>query len=256
MPSILSARQERLLACLIEQLTAVAGATVTYETEWLGYLPFGQYHSLNVTGGDVLRDLPDDWERDDLLALEREGLLVRVDEWHDPNAPDDLRLIFRLDDGRVAAWLQPDPDVSHGPPASAGESSGLIVGPLHVCLPDEWRLRCRERSQQSMHGPPGSTASEEKCIWETGDGREFWLFHWIPMAPRPGGPMQAAREWNATVAGLPTTIIETRVFMGQTRRAMVAHLRLASPASQVLIIGEGMEHPEFAKLLDCIRRVS
>jgi len=45
------------------------------------------------------------------------------------------------------------------------------------------------------------------------------------MAPYPGGPMQAAREWPAIVAGQATTIIETRVFMGQLQRVMVAHLQ-------------------------------
>jgi hypothetical protein len=261
-PTPLSERQQQLLECLVDHLVHGSEEAVTYHSEWLGVLPFGQYHWLKTSRGEDVRNLPDDWERDDLLALEGQGLIVRSEEWHDPHEPDDVRIVFLLDRRRIVDFMQARLDAQAGP---AGDSSmedsthaaaatpGVIIGRLDVRMPDAFRLRHRGQSDQAMPGPPGSMASEDRCIWETGDGREFRVLYWVPMAPRPGGPMQSARDWEAIVAGQRTTIIETRVFMGQTRRAMIAHLRFASPAAQVLIIGENMEQPEFAELLAGIR---
>jgi len=253
----LSVRQQELLACLVERLGDATETTFDYWSEWLGVLPFGQYHALRGPDGIALAGLPDGWERDDVLALERLGLVVRLGETRDADAPDDVRIVFRFDRVRVVEWVtaclgaDPQPQavgvVQPLPPLDPHDEN-VRIGPLDARLPAPYRLRHRERSDQAMPGPPGAAAIEEKGIWDTGDGREFWLFHWSPMAPRPGGPMAVAREWPAVVAGQRTTIIETSVFMGQSRRAMVAHLRWSEPAAQGLLIGEGMDHEEFARL--------
>jgi hypothetical protein len=60
-----------------------------YCTEFLGYLPFGFYHWVEVDGQDISGTFPTewclDWGRQDLEALERVGLLRRMNEWQHPS---------------------------------------------------------------------------------------------------------------------------------------------------------------------------
>jgi hypothetical protein len=60
------------------------GQRVVYRTEYLGYLPFGQYHSVTVAGEDVSLACPDGWEWRDLEALADAGVLTRVSYWVNP----------------------------------------------------------------------------------------------------------------------------------------------------------------------------
>jgi hypothetical protein len=55
----------------------------------LGYLPFGWYHWITVSGKDIdSSDLPSEFSRGDLDALEAAGLISRVDQWTNPE--DDM----------------------------------------------------------------------------------------------------------------------------------------------------------------------
>jgi hypothetical protein len=79
--------------------TAVAGSErreVVYQTEWLGYLPYGAYQWIEAEERDVTSGMPPDWELGDLLALEREGFLERLEEWRDPEDPQTLRRTYRV----------------------------------------------------------------------------------------------------------------------------------------------------------------
>lgn len=89
----LTAVQTEVLRLLDEALDAGgAGARIRYRTEWLGYLPYGQYHWVDVDGAGELR-LPDGWAMDDLLALERAGHLRRVSETREP-ASDMVEIVY------------------------------------------------------------------------------------------------------------------------------------------------------------------
>ena len=85
-------RQERIR----RHVAALGAAELTYVTEWLGYLPYGVYHWLEVDGRDVTDGMPDGWQLADLVHLEREGLLERIDEARDPKDEHSLRIRFRV----------------------------------------------------------------------------------------------------------------------------------------------------------------
>ena len=74
--------------------------TFVYHTEWLGYLPFGLCHWLVADGNDISRSIPSDWASDwsseDLVALEREGLLKRIDEWTNPEDHCETTVTYEL----------------------------------------------------------------------------------------------------------------------------------------------------------------
>ena len=51
-----------------------------WSTEYLGYLPFGQYQWLEVRGKDISNGFNFRWDYKDLVELESLGLIVRVSE--------------------------------------------------------------------------------------------------------------------------------------------------------------------------------
>jgi hypothetical protein len=81
---------------------AGAGARIVYQTEWLGWLPFGQYHRVDVEHGggkeDVSGLFPAAWSLDDLLALEHAGILRRESEAHEA-ASDMDRIVYEMTEG-------------------------------------------------------------------------------------------------------------------------------------------------------------
>lgn len=83
-----------------------------FRTEFLGYLPFGQYHWITVAGVDVSLTCPDGWEWRDFEALADAGVLVRVSQWVNPK--DDCECESQYD---VAA---PNADPPAAPDAGRG----------------------------------------------------------------------------------------------------------------------------------------
>ena len=78
---------------------AAGGARIRHRSEYLGWLPFGHYHGVEVErAGDerpVSLNLPSGWERNDLLAIEQAGRLRRVSETHETE--DDVTgIIYEL----------------------------------------------------------------------------------------------------------------------------------------------------------------
>lgn len=71
---------ERLLRAVAES----GDRKIVYRTEYLGYLPYGQYHWITIGGKDVSLLLPEGWEWRDLEALADAGVLVRVSHWANP----------------------------------------------------------------------------------------------------------------------------------------------------------------------------
>ncbi|HEU0301575.1 MAG TPA: hypothetical protein VFR37_19095 [Longimicrobium sp.] len=89
---------------ILRQMTgAVAGGgRIRYRTEYLGWLPFGQYQWVEVehagAGRPVPLDLPGGWELDDVLAIERAGRLRRVGETREAELDVD-EIIYELVEG-------------------------------------------------------------------------------------------------------------------------------------------------------------
>jgi hypothetical protein len=72
---------------------------IVYQTEWLGWLPFGQYPWVDVERADGKDDValrfPGGWEMADVVALEQAGLLRRVREEHEDASGMD-RIVFEM----------------------------------------------------------------------------------------------------------------------------------------------------------------
>ena len=92
---------------LLERLkSALDGQVVQefiYESEYLGYLPYGQYHWLAAAGQDLPSEILDSMQCSDLEALEKAGYLLRVSEWQNPEDDTHSRITFvlRSDDADV-----------------------------------------------------------------------------------------------------------------------------------------------------------
>ena len=96
--------QQELARRLRQAATDTCGRRVVYRTEYLGYLPFGQYHWVTVADEDMSLACPDGWGWRDLEALADSGALVRVSQWVNPQ--DDCERESQYD---VAAGSDAEP---------------------------------------------------------------------------------------------------------------------------------------------------
>lgn len=89
--------QEKILQAL-HAASARLGSdgSFTYQTEWLGFLPYGQYHRVDVQGERVSDKFPSGWERSDLDALVAFGLAERVGERTYGEGETDSEVSYRL----------------------------------------------------------------------------------------------------------------------------------------------------------------
>ena len=69
---------------------------ITYESEWLGYLPFGVYHWVDCGKQRISDAFPSDWTRADLEALEQQGVLRLLSIWKDPHDEFHERVVYEL----------------------------------------------------------------------------------------------------------------------------------------------------------------
>lgn len=58
---------------------------IEYESEWLGWLPYGCYHWITCNGSDIDLSLSQDWSLDDLRVLEQTGFLEKISDSTDSN---------------------------------------------------------------------------------------------------------------------------------------------------------------------------
>lgn len=127
--------------------------------------------------------------------------------------------------------------------------STWIIAILSFSLPAEYVLVGNTSERIERRGPPGQYATQEFRSWEAPGGKFAALFYWVPSAPRDGGPMVAASETPAVVAGQETKIIETSMFMGVSQRVLVTHLHFSNPESRAMIYAKGLSNEEFRALL-------
>jgi len=80
-----------------------------YRTEYLGYLPYGQYHHVTVAGRDVSLACPDGWSWSDLEALADAGVLVRVSRWVNPQDNLESESQYDLVTSTAQPSVAPDP---------------------------------------------------------------------------------------------------------------------------------------------------
>jgi hypothetical protein len=92
----LTASQTELLMRLRSEVEASPSRRVIYRSEWLGYLPYGLYHWIEVDRRDISLALPSGWCLADLMALAEVGVMVKVDEWQDPMDELDRKVTFEV----------------------------------------------------------------------------------------------------------------------------------------------------------------
>ncbi|HET7234269.1 MAG TPA: hypothetical protein VFJ16_29925 [Longimicrobium sp.] len=88
-------RQRTLWERIVQAARAAGTASIVYETDWLGWLPFGQYQWFQCNGKDV-GDLPAGWALSDVKALEAAGRLHRTGEWKDPEYSEHEKIFFTI----------------------------------------------------------------------------------------------------------------------------------------------------------------
>ncbi|HEV3440227.1 MAG TPA: hypothetical protein VG122_22930 [Gemmata sp.] len=92
----LTAIQADLLRHLRSAVEAKPNRRVVYCSECLGWLPYVFYHWVEVDGQDISKTFPLDWHRADLEALERVGLLAKIDEWQNPQDEYDTKITYEV----------------------------------------------------------------------------------------------------------------------------------------------------------------
>ena len=95
--SELTVIQELLMQHLQNAVSNTSHKQFVYYTEWLGYLPFGMYHWVQVDGKDVdsLNSI-EPFGSSDLRALVTAGWLQVMDEWQHPDDPCESRTTFKV----------------------------------------------------------------------------------------------------------------------------------------------------------------
>lgn len=92
----LNSKQQKIKEKLTLVSKSLKTETVTYSTEWLGFIPFGVYSHVECAGKDISKELPSEWELQDLIALEKAGHLQKVSEWQNPADEHNSKIIFKL----------------------------------------------------------------------------------------------------------------------------------------------------------------
>ena len=80
----LSKSQTEIWKQLLSAVEGKPSRQIVYCSEWLGYLPFGVYHWIDVNGQNISQEFPSGWQHSDLKVLEQAGLLRKVDAWQNP----------------------------------------------------------------------------------------------------------------------------------------------------------------------------
>jgi hypothetical protein len=124
-----------------------------------------------------------------------------------------------------------------------------IFAALSLSLPAEFKPRDDTSERIQLPGPPGQSATQTFRSWTGPSGKSVYLFYWEPRAPRDLGPMQVQAKWPARVAGQPTEILETSLFMGWPQRVFVVHLGFRNPDATAMIYASGMERVEFEAIV-------
>ena len=76
--------QQELARSLWRAAASAGCRRVVYHTEYLGYLPFGQYHWVTVSGRDVSLTCPEGYGWRDFESLADAGVLTRASQWVNP----------------------------------------------------------------------------------------------------------------------------------------------------------------------------
>lgn len=92
----LTEKQQKIKKHLLTVAKSSPNATFTYNSELLGFIPFGVVCQLECAGKDVGKELPPGWDLKDVLALVNTGDLQKISEWKNPEEEQNQKITFRL----------------------------------------------------------------------------------------------------------------------------------------------------------------
>jgi hypothetical protein len=92
----LTKQQQEILQILRNESRKAGSDEFTYQSEWLGWLPYGQYHGVNVQGTSVSNQFPSGWDLSDLDALVAFGLAEKLEERTSGEGETDSEILYRL----------------------------------------------------------------------------------------------------------------------------------------------------------------
>ncbi len=69
---------------------------ITYQSEWIGYLPFPVDHWVEHLGKDFSSEFPSEWTLEDLASLEQSGFLEKLEAYENPEDSFDRHIRYRV----------------------------------------------------------------------------------------------------------------------------------------------------------------
>jgi hypothetical protein len=97
MSNRLGPRPEAVLAVLCDVCDRQGTDEIVYASEWLGWLPFGAYHWIDIGKEMGIESrFPNGWERADLDELVDAGCLDRLEVVESGPVPADVHITYRL----------------------------------------------------------------------------------------------------------------------------------------------------------------
>lgn len=105
--------QHELAGWLGQAAAESSGRRGAYRTEYLGYLPFGQYDRVAVGVKGAPYGRPESWEFRDLEPLADAGILVRVLHWQNRKDERETESQYDVVANEVKPTAVPDTDRNH-----------------------------------------------------------------------------------------------------------------------------------------------
>ncbi len=88
--------QQQILDTITNNLTQKGVSEFVYCSEYLGYLPYGQYHWITCDGDDITKELPFEFSKDDLKKLEKLGEIRITEKWINPKDDTESKTTYEL----------------------------------------------------------------------------------------------------------------------------------------------------------------
>lgn len=89
-------RQRAIQNKIHAMVTTSESDEITYQSEWLGYLPFPVDHWVEHQGKDFSSDFPAEWTLEDLSSLEQTGFLEKLEAYENPEDTFDQYIRYRV----------------------------------------------------------------------------------------------------------------------------------------------------------------
>ncbi len=90
--------QEQIQATILSKRSCTERDQLVYATEWLGYLPYGRYHWVDLNGADISNHFPEGWTFNDIDHLTENGLLKVIEDSRKSDEDTAFRIVYEVMD--------------------------------------------------------------------------------------------------------------------------------------------------------------